>query len=165
MIETTLHERTIWDSLTLSLMHLISMFPADTSKLNVNDLHVVLEEVHDAHSQWQGIGLQLRLASPVLEGIEQQYSKTEDRLREILKQWLKQATPVPCWDALVEALKTKTVNEPKLAKQLSLSHGKCVEHVYCYTSTCAHDNFHTNYTPINALRLGNLVHEARQAVS
>ena len=85
---------------------------------------MVLEEVHDAHSQWHGIGLQLRLASPVLESIEQRYSKTEDMLREMLKHWLKQATPMPCWESIVEALKTKTVNQPRLAKQLSHSHGK-----------------------------------------
>ena len=50
--------------------------PASTSKLNETDLSVVLEEVHDAHSQWYGIGLQLG----VLEGIKKQYSKTEDNI-------------------------------------------------------------------------------------
>ena len=116
----------------VNLCIILPFDPTGTSKLNADDLGNVLEAVHDAHSQWYGIGLQLRLASAVLEGIEQQYSRTEDMLREMLKQWLKQVDPVPSWVALIEALRSKTVNEPSLAEQLEkhhispLPHGKCI---------------------------------------
>ena len=77
------------------------------------------------------IGLQLGLASTVLEGIEHQYARTEDMLRAMLKEWLKQVDPVPTWVALIRALKSKTVKEPSLAEKLvgehhisPLPHGK-----------------------------------------
>lgn len=99
----------------------ISDVPA-TSKLNGDDLCDVLEAVHDAHSQWHGIGLQLRLPPPTLEGIEKEYSNSKDMLREMLKHWLKQVTPMPSWVTLIEALRSKTVNEQGLAEELEKKH-------------------------------------------
>ena len=115
----------------------VTLGPAGTSKLDVSDLSAVLEDVHDAHGKWYGIGLRLGLAQTVLKGIEQEYSKTEEMLREMLGHWLKQVTPAPTWSALFQALKSKTVNEPSLAEQLLVNHhisplphdGRCIIHI------------------------------------
>ena len=100
----------------------VALGPAGTSKLNVTDLSAVLEEVHDAHGNWYGIGLRLGLEQTVLQGVEKEYSRTEEMLREMLGYWLKQVTPMPSWVALIEALRSKTVKEPSLAKQLEKRH-------------------------------------------
>ena len=112
----------------------VTLVPAGTSKLDVSDLSAVLEDIHDAHDKWYGIGLRLGLTQTVLKGLEQEYQKTEEMLREMLGHWLKQVTPAPTWDALFQALRSKTVNEPSLAEQLLekhhiLPHGKCIVYV------------------------------------
>ena len=114
-------------------MHLTvnALGPTGTSKLNVTDLSAVLEDVHDAHGNWYGIGLRLGLEQTVLQGIKKEYSNTKEMLCEMLGEWLKQVTPVPTWAALIGALQSKTVNEPSLAEHLIekhhiiLPHGKC----------------------------------------
>ena len=110
----------------------VALGPTGTTKLNVTDLSAVLEDVHDAHGNWYGIGLRLGLEQTVLQGIKKEYSNTKEMLCEMLGEWLKQVTPVPTWVALIEALRSKTVNEPSLAKQLEKCHilphsrhGKC----------------------------------------
>ena len=88
----------------------------------MTDLSAVLEDVHDAHGNWYGIGLRLGLEQTVLQGVEKEYSNTKEMLREMLGKWLKQVTPVPTWVALIDALRSKTVNEPSLAEQLEKRH-------------------------------------------
>ena len=111
------------------LYTVIAPGPAGTAKLHGDDLGIVVEAVYGARYKWYGIGLQLGLVPSVLEGIEQQYSGTEDRLRVLLTHWLKQVDPVPSWVTLIEALRSKTVSELRLAKQLEkyyiLPHSKC----------------------------------------
>ena len=79
-----------------------------------------MEDVHDGHSKWYGIGLQLGLKPSVLDGM--QGSDTTEMLREMLKRWLKNVDPIPTWVALIKALRSKTVDEPTLAEQLEEKH-------------------------------------------
>ena len=64
----------------------------------------------------------LDLYQNVLEGIKDQCSTSTESLREMLRHWLKLVSPMPTWVALIEALRSKTVNEPKVADQLEEKH-------------------------------------------
>ena len=107
-------------------------FPAPS--LGLDDLADVLEEVLGSSTKWYEIGLRLKLSIEKLDGITSQFSDPRRCLCEMLKEWLKGVGGSrPTWGALVEALRSQTVEEPKLADQLEAKHcqperksqGKC----------------------------------------
>lgn len=91
--------------------------------LFVDDLGDVLEETLCSSTKWYKIGLRLRVPVPKLDGIRSQFSDQEECLCEMLKEWLKGAAGTkPTWEVLIEALKSQTVREPRLAHQLEAKH-------------------------------------------
>ena len=79
-------------------------------RLTVNNLSEVLSAVLDKRSQWKYIGLSLNITSGTLDAIERDcHYQSKDRLRDVLKEWLKQSEPQPTWDALQEALNSPLV--------------------------------------------------------
>ena len=103
--------------------------------LSLNELADVLEEILASSTKWYEIGLRLKFSVEKLDGITSQFSDPRHCLREMLKEWLKGAARSrPTWGALVEALRSQTVGEPKLADQLEAKHcqserkfhGKCL---------------------------------------
>ena len=87
-------------------------------ELTVNDLRHVHEAVHPARTSWYDIGLQLQVPVDVLDSIEQENGNDRDRLRNMLKTWLKRGGAT--WGALSDALKSPTVGEHQLAKKLDI---------------------------------------------
>ena len=102
-----------------------------------------MEELADVRAKWYSIGLGLGLDIGALDAIKEQYLNSPTAcLRETLKTWLKTFLPPPAWSKVVETLRTKTVNEAKLAADL--------EQKYCLmqdTSTAAATHF-TVPTPL-----------------
>ena len=92
-------------------------------QLSEKDLLSVMEELADVRAKWYNIGLGLGLCVGTLDGIKADHSNISDCLREALKTWLKTHHPPPTWSKVVKALRTKTVDEARLAAHL--------EHKYC----------------------------------
>ena len=88
--------------------------------LSVDDLCAVQKELYDARPHWYNLGLELGLKPGALDAIKSRCSGDEC-FRETLKEYLK--TTTPSWRALVEALRSPTVGQPKLAET--------VEQKYC----------------------------------
>ena len=93
-------------------------------QLSVDDLHVVMEELNDAHAKWYDIGLQLCMNVGTLDGIQEQYDDPSHCLRETLTTWLK-TCPSPTWKNIVYVLRSSTIGEVRLAADL--------EQKYCST--------------------------------
>ena len=104
--------------------------------MSLDDLGDVLEETLASSAKWYKIGIRLKVPVDKLDGIRSQFSEPGDQLCEMLKEWLKGAAGSrPTWGALVEALRSQTVGEPKLADQLEAKHcqserksqGRCLQ--------------------------------------
>ena len=94
-------------------------------QLSVNDLPVVMEELNDTRVKWYNIGLQLRMSVGTLDAIQEQYDDPSHCLRQALKTWLKTSPSPPTWSNIVDALRSSTVGEVRLAAAL--------EQKYCST--------------------------------
>ena len=94
-------------------------------QLSVNDLPVIIEELNDARAKWYDVGLQLRMCVGTLNAINEDYNSTSDCLRETLTTWLKTCPSPPTWSSIVDALRSSTVGEVRLATDL--------EQKYCST--------------------------------
>ena len=94
-------------------------------QLSVDDLPVVMEELNDTRAKWYDIGLQLRMSVGSLDATKEQYDDPSHCLRETLKTWLKTCPSIPTWKNVVNALRSSTVGEVRLAADL--------EQKYCST--------------------------------
>ena len=89
---------------------------ADT--LNSSDLRNVVEELHNIRAKWQDLGLALGFHLPGdLDAIDQDSKSVQEKLRLLLQKWL--STGEASWEVLITALRTKTVHEDGLAKELA----------------------------------------------
>ena len=86
------------------------------SKLTITDLPTVLNEVIDITEKWQDIGIQLRLKDKCLVDIQGRDSDSRSKFRDMMRLWL--TSDKACWDDLIGALRTKSVNEHQLSDQL-----------------------------------------------
>ena len=84
-------------------------------------LNTVFSALHSVSPKWFNIGLRLHVPISRLKIIETDGHGAEERMRTMLDYWLNNAT-VPSWNALVDALKTPTVGESRLAKDLGERH-------------------------------------------
>ena len=92
-------------------------------QLSEKDLLNVMEELADVRAKWYNIGLGLGVSVGTLNSINTDHNNTSDCLRATLMKWLNAYSPPPTWNKVVEALRTKTVDEAKLAAHL--------ERMYC----------------------------------
>ena len=79
-------------------------------------------------AKWYNIGLQLGVSVGTLNAFKEQSNKTSECLRETLTTWLKSYLPPPMWTNIIDALRSSTIGETRLATDL--------EYKYCST----HDN-------------------------
>ena len=68
--------------------------------------------------KWYDVGLQLKVKTSALRKIRSQYSDPAECLREMLSDWLIGIAPYPTWEALAQALESRTVKEGRLAKKV-----------------------------------------------
>ena len=115
----------------------MSHFQSAGQQLSVNDLPVVMEELNDTRVKWYDIGLQLRMSVGTLDAIKEQYDDLSHCLRETLKTWLKTCPSPPTWNNIIDALRSSTVGEVRLAEDL--------EQKYCSTQ---HASTHHHAPPL-----------------
>ena len=82
----------------------------------------VVEEIVEAQPRYKGMSLKLKVPPYIVESIEQQYLKPQDRLSEVILHFLRQAEPKPTWRLIVEALRSPLVNLPQLAQKIEEKH-------------------------------------------
>ena len=93
--------------------------------LTENDYREVYEALFDAKTKWREIGSGLGLGKPTLDNIEDQYHHKNNRcLEEMISTYLKRPSLKPSWQALINVLKSKDVDEGGLARKIE---GDCGE--------------------------------------
>ena len=93
--------------------------------LTTSDLSIVRDAVFDAQAKWYETGLQLGVPPFSLDSICTDAGSSSEKLREMLKVWLRTA-PKPTWQDIVNALRSSVVGESNLATT--------VEDKYCHTT-------------------------------
>ena len=87
------------------------------SRLSINDLGAVWEAAFESRTKSYDIGLILKVPVDTLDSIAAQFDAPREKLREILKVWLKTATK-PTWQAILDALRSPIVGESSLATNI-----------------------------------------------
>ena len=70
--------------------------------LVLNDLAMVLDELHDVRKMWYEIGLRLQLPVEDLETISSEHKNDQHSLRRVILLWLKSGSAT--WANLCEAI-------------------------------------------------------------
>ena len=97
------------------------MYTSSGTELSINNLHEVRAAVFNARAKWYDIGLALEVPVTTLDSINGQFDNHSDKLREMLKVWLKTATK-PAWKDILDALKSPVIGEPTLASKIVAKH-------------------------------------------
>ena len=91
-------------------------------RLTIDDLQTVTQELLPVAERWKAIGCALQLDMAKFEDEMQQadlgsrtHKSAESYLSEMLREWLKCPNTQPTWCSIVDALKSSTVGEMKLA--------------------------------------------------
>ena len=90
-------------------------------ELSINDLGMVWETVYEARTKAYEIGLILKVVVDTLDSIDERYDDSSDKLREVLKTWLRTA-PKPTWQDILDALRSRVVGQSKLARDIEAKH-------------------------------------------
>jgi hypothetical protein len=64
----------------------------------------VFDKLLPLATHWKSIGTLLGVSKPVLDKIKSDEEGANDRLQEMLSEWLKQIDPPPTWTALAAAV-------------------------------------------------------------
>ena len=83
-----------------------------------DDAVEVLEELLPAQNESYALGLKFKLPPSEVQGIHDTYSKPRNRLLQILIEFFKQTQPKPSWRVIVEALRSRAVNQSALAAKV-----------------------------------------------
>ena len=78
----------------------------------------VLKELLPLAQKWNEIGTALKLSGIFLKELQGQDKPPEDRLREVVVNWLGGNSACPSWEVLAEALRAAAVGEEEVADQL-----------------------------------------------
>jgi hypothetical protein len=86
----------------------------------VDNLDIVLKELMSI-TEWQQLGLALKLSSRTLDEIEYKCRGIKDCRCEMIKHWLRMSPNVtdPSWNTLVDALKDDLVKENAIARKIA----------------------------------------------
>ena len=91
-----------------------------SQSLTPDDLARVYEVIIEASHKWYEIGLLLEVPDSRLQAIRLENDKSDDRLRESLSLWLRNAKS-PTWGDLRRALRSPSVGYGWLAENLNCS--------------------------------------------
>ena len=86
--------------------------------LTPDDAVMILDELFEAQNQSYMLCLALKLPFSEVEAIHGQYQNPRDRLLRVIIAFLEQAEPRPTWGVIVEALRSRAVNLPHLARRV-----------------------------------------------
>ena len=96
--------------------------PTGDDILTERDAVNVLEELTEALGHAVVLGVMLSIKPVELEAICNMYQDPKERFYQIILVFLRQAEPLPTWRAIVNALKSPTVNLTALAKKVEAAH-------------------------------------------
>ena len=96
--------------------------PAGDHILTEYDAVNILEELTEAQNCAYLLGFMFGIKPSEVEAIQTMYQNPKERLCQIILAFLRQAEPPPTWRAIVNALKSKTVNLTALAKRVEAAH-------------------------------------------
>ena len=96
--------------------------PAVDETLRPEDAGKILEELLEVQNSAHLFGLMINVKPCDVEAIQTTYQQPKDRLLHIILKFLNQEEPSPTWRVMVAALRTKTVNLPRLATKLEAAH-------------------------------------------
>ena len=102
------------------LLHYVA--PAADEILRPDDAGEILEKLLDAQNHAHLLGLMMNVKPRDVEAIQANYQQPKDRLLHIIFAFLNQIEPMPTWRVIISALKTRTVNLPRLAASLEIAH-------------------------------------------
>ena len=97
------------------------MYTSSGVELSIDNLGVVRAAVFNACTKWYDIGLALEVPVTTLDSTDGQFDNHSEKLREMLKIWLKTAAK-PAWRDILDALKSPVVGEPTLAFEIEAKH-------------------------------------------
>ena len=109
------------DSLPLPAMRAsccVHLHAATAAELTEGDHVTVLNEIYGARVRAYFVGLNLKIPTDKLESIRSRYDDDGDRLNYVIVEFLKQIDPKPTWRAIVDALKSPSVNMARLAEKI-----------------------------------------------
>ena len=81
--------------------------------------------LHDVRTKWYDIGVELKVKISTLKSIDARYDDDKDCLREVITEWLNKANDNVTWESLVDALRTRVIDEPRLAAELEAKCCSC----------------------------------------
>ena len=81
-----------------------------------DDMKTLQVALWDVRYKWDKLGRQLNLRHSDIESIRTNHG---DHFTAMLSQWLTRRNPVPTWKVLIEALKSRPVDEEALAENLA----------------------------------------------
>ena len=90
--------------------------------LTESDAANILEELTEAQNSGNLLGFMFNIKPSEVEAIQAMYQNPKERLCQIILAFLRQAEPPPTWRAIVNALRSKTVNLRALAKSVEKAH-------------------------------------------
>lgn len=83
------------------------------------ELDELVEELHEVKTKWFNIGIQLKVPVYKLKEIETNTNNNVERaFCEMIVEWLKSKTREPTWADIVKALRSRSVDEQRLAENL-----------------------------------------------
>ena len=96
--------------------------PGGDDILTESDAVNILEELTEAQNSANLLGFMFSIKPSEVEAIQAMYQNPKERLCQIILAFLRQAEPPPTWRAIVNALRSKTVNLTALAKRVEAAH-------------------------------------------
>lgn len=88
-------------------------------RLSVDDLAAVQRRLFAVRTEWYNLGLELGQHPSTLDSIDATNNGDPSKcFRQVMKKWLRGIDPPPTWQAVVDALKSPTVAQYKLAEQI-----------------------------------------------
>ena len=87
-----------------------------------DDAADILEEILDTKNKSYFLGLKLKVAQSEVEAIHKTYTDPSDHLLHIFIAFLKGVEPRPTWRVIVDALRSRAVKLPALAKRVEAAH-------------------------------------------
>ena len=103
-------------------MSVLNAAPAGDKILTEEDAAAIMEELTKAQNKAKLLGLMLGIKPVEVETICKMCQDPKERLSQIILAFLRQAEPPPMWRAIVNALKSATVNLTGLAKRVEAAH-------------------------------------------
>ena len=76
------------------------------SMLSTDNIQSVYRPLWPARHKWHSIGFTLGIDATTLEVIKMENPRIDDCLREMIKTWLRNCNPLPCWKHLSTALQS-----------------------------------------------------------